>query len=328
MNPVGKIQPSYFQTLMNKPLRVAVIGIGHLGKEHARIYKSLPQVELVGICDQDPDRKERAEGLAVPFYTDFRELIGKVDAVSIATPTFTHHAVAKEFLKAKIHTLIEKPITLRLDEADELMALAKTNRLALQVGHIERHNPGLKRIEEIARNIRFFEIHRLGPFTGRINDCGVVLDLMIHDIDIVFGLIKSEVAFFDAVGIHVLTPFEDIANVRIKFKNGAVADLTASRMTFEKQRKIRIFQEDAYISLDYEAQSAKIFRKTGGQIQQETIDIQKSEPLKEELIYFINNIQSGQSLGKPDEAARDALKFALQIVDAIQKNNQQPAPVS
>lgn len=306
---------------MSKKLRVAVIGIGHLGKEHARIYKSLSEVELIGLCDQDAGRKERADALGVPFFTDFHELIGKVDAVSIATPTFSHHAVAKEFLKAKVHTLIEKPITLKLEEADELMELAKKNNCALQVGHIERHNPGFKRVGEIAKNIRFFEIHRLGPFTGRINDCGVVLDLMIHDIDIIFGLIKSEVLSFDAVGINVLTPFEDIANVRIKFKNGAVADMTASRLTFEKQRKIRIFQEDAYISLDYEAQSAKIFRKTGNEIQQEVIEIQKSEPLKEELSFFINEIISGRSPGKPDEAARDALKFAIEIVEFIQKNS-------
>jgi predicted dehydrogenase len=312
---------------MDKPIKVGVVGIGHLGKEHARIYKSLPSVELVGLCDQDESRKERADALEVPFYKDFRQLIGKVDAVSIATPTFTHHAVAKEFLKAKIHTLIEKPITLKLEEADELMELARSNRCALQVGHIERHNPGFKRIGEIAKNIRFFEIHRLGPFNGRINDCGVVLDLMIHDIDIIFGLIKSEVASFDAVGVNVLTPFEDIANVRIKFKNGAVADLTASRMTFEKQRKIRIFQEDAYISLDYEAQSAKFFRKAGGQIQQESIDIQKAEPLKEELSYFVSELESGRSLGKPDEAARDALKFAIEIVEAIQRNNRQTTSV-
>jgi predicted dehydrogenase len=307
---------------MNKT-RVAVIGIGHLGKEHARIYKSLPSVELVALCDQDETKKERAEALGVPLLSDYRQLIGKVDAVSIATPTFTHYAIAKEFLKAKIHTLIEKPICLKLEEADELIELARANQCALQVGHIERHNPGFKRIGEIAKNIRFFEIHRLGPFNGRINDCGVVLDLMIHDIDIIFGLIKSEVASFDAVGVNVLTPFEDIANVRIKFKNGAVADLTASRMTFEKQRKIRIFQEDAYISLDYEAQSAKIFRKTGNQINQEVVDITKAEPLKEELSFFISEIQSGRSLGKPDEAARDALKFAIEIVDAIQRNNHQ-----
>ena len=309
---------------MGKRIKVGVIGVGHLGKEHARIYRDLPDAELVGICDQDPAKEEKAKELGTVYYKDFRDMIGKVDAVSVATPTFTHHAVAKEFLKAGVHTLIEKPITLKLDEADELLALAKQKNCALQVGHIERHNPGFKRIEEIAKNIRFFEIHRLGPFTGRINDCGVVLDLMIHDLDIVLGLVKSEVASFDAIGVNVLTPFEDIANVRMKFKNGAVADITASRLTFEKQRKIRIFQEDAYISLDYGAQSCKVFRKTGAEIAQETIDIEKAEPLKEELKFFLSNIQTGKSLGNPDTAARDALALAIEIVRVIQENHPKP----
>ncbi len=303
---------------MTKPLRVGVIGIGHLGKEHARIYRDLPETSLIGICDTDPSKKEKAASLGIPFFERFQDMIGQVDAVSIATPTSTHHKVAKEFLNAGIHTLIEKPITLRLEEADELIALAKKKNCALQVGHIERHNPGFKRIEEIAKNVGFLEIHRLGPFTGRINDCGVVLDLMIHDLDIVLGLLKSPVASVDAVGISVLTPYEDIANVRLRFQNGAVANITASRLTPEKQRKIRIFQEDAYISLDYEAQSAKIFRKEGSQIHQEVIEIQKSEPLKEELKFFVSGIQSGASIGKPDEAARNALKIALQIVESIQ----------
>src|SRR3989338_5231363 len=281
---------------MNKPLKVAVIGIGHLGKEHARIYHSLKEADLVGLCDLDPSKAERARDLHIPFYSDYRQLLGKVEAVSVATPTSTHYGIAKEMLEAGIHTLIEKPITLKLDEADQLLSLARKNHLALQVGHIERHNPGLKRIGEIAGNIRFFEVHRLGPFTPRINDCGVVLDLMIHDLDIVLNLVKSEIATFDAVGINVLTPYEDIANVRIRFKNGAVADITASRLTPEKQRKIRIFQEDAYISLDYETQKAKIFRKEGFKITQELIDTEKAEPLKEELAYFIEGIQSGQSL--------------------------------
>lgn len=300
-------------------MKVGVVGIGHLGKEHARIYKELPEAELVAVCDRDSSKKERAAALGVPFYTDPKALIGKVDCVSVATPTSEHYKVAKEFLVRGIHTLIEKPITLRLDEADELIELAQKNRCCLQVGHIERHNPGFRRIEEIAKNIRFFEIHRLGPFTGRINDCGVVLDLMIHDLDIVMGLVKSELLSFDAVGINVLTPFEDIANVRLKFKNGAVADLTASRLTPEKQRKIRIFQEDAYISLDYGAQTGKIFKKEGFQILQENIEIEKSEPLREELKYFLSLVKSGAGLGKPDTAARDALKLALEIVDQIQK---------
>lgn len=310
---------------MKKQVRTGVVGAGHLGKEHCRIYHELPQAELAGICDQDPSKKEKADELGCPFMTDYRQLIGKVEAVSIATPTNTHHKIAKDFLSAGIHTLIEKPITLHLEEANELIQIAREKNLLLQVGHIERHNPGLRRIGEIAKNIRFFEIHRLGPFTGRINDCGVVLDLMIHDLDIVMNLVKSEVASFDAVGINVLTPFEDIANVRIKFKNGAVANLTASRLTPEKQRKIRIFQEDAYISLDYGEQAARIFRKIGFQITQEKVDIRKAEPLREELSYFLSQIETGENFGRPDIAARDALRFALEIVDQIQKNHPEPS---
>ena len=305
---------------MSKRIKVGVVGIGHVGKEHARILASLPQAELVGVCDTDSSKKERADALKVPFYSHHQELLERVEAVTVATPTSTHAAVAQDFLRAGIHTLVEKPFTLLLEEADELIRLAKEKRCALQVGHIERHNPGFRRIEQIARNIGFLEIHRLSPFTPRIQDCGVVLDMMIHDIDIVLNLVKSEIQSFDAIGIPVLTPFEDIANVRIKFKGGTIADLTASRLTPERQRKIRIFQEDAYISLDYEAQSAQIFRKEGFRIAQEKIEIQKSEPLREELEFFLKGIQTGESLGKPDEAARQALAFALEIVEAIQNN--------
>jgi len=305
-----------------RKVKTAVIGIGYLGKEHARIYRELDTCELVGVSDADASRKEIADAHGVPFYKNYRDLIGKVEAVSIATPTFTHCEIARQFLDAGIHTLIEKPITLKLSDADLLIEIAKRKNLALQVGHLERHNPGFRRICEIAKNIRFLEIHRLGPFTGRINDCGVVLDLMIHDIDIVLSIVNSEVASFDAIGINVITPYEDIANVRIKFKNGAVADMTASRLTPEKQRKIRIFQEDAYISLDYDQQKAKIFKKGLLGIGQETVDIERSEPLKEELKFFLNGILTGKSLGKPDEAARNALQFAIEIVDVIQQNQK------
>lgn len=303
------------------PIKTGVIGVGHLGKIHARIHHELPEAELVGICDPDESKREIAETYNVPFYTDYKDLIPLVEAVSISTPTSTHYDVAKDCLEAGLHTLIEKPITLKLDQADELIELAKKNKCALQVGHIERHNPGFKRVGEIAGNIRFFEIHRLGPFNPRINDCGVVLDMMIHDIDIVLGLMKSELDYIDAVGVNVLTPFEDIANVRMKFKNGAVADLTASRLTPEKQRKIRIFQEDAYISLDYGAQACKIFRKGEFGISQEEVDIEKAEPLKEEISFFLNEVSTGRSIGKPDTAARDALDIALQIVQMIKDNN-------
>lgn len=313
-----------------KKLRAAVIGVGHLGREHARIYDDLPGVELVALCDLDESKVERAKEFGVKFTTDFHELLGQIDVASVATPTATHFQIAREVLNAGVHTLIEKPISGRLEDADELIDIAKRKSLTLKVGHLERYNAGFRRIEQIARNIRFLEIHRLGPFTPRIQDCGVVLDLMIHDIDIVLQLVKSEIASIDAIGINVLTPYEDIANVRIKFKNHTIADLTASRLTPETQRKIRIFQEDAYISLDYAAQSAQIFRKAslpqalfGGKISREHIDIQKEEPLRAELEDFIRSIAQGTLNGKPDIQAREALRVALQVLASIKENAPQ-----
>jgi len=321
--------------ILMKKLKVAVIGVGHLGKEHARIYHSLPDVELVALCDLDESKVEKAQTFGVKFVTDFHELLGSIDIASIATPTASHFQIAREIMDAGVHVLIEKPITNRLDDADELIEIAKQKNLSLQVGHLERYNAGFRRIEQIAKNIRFLEIHRLGPFTPRITDCGVVLDLMIHDIDIVLQLVKSEIASIDAIGINVLTPYEDIANVRIKFKNNAIADLTASRLTPDAQRKIRIFQEDAYISLDYVAQSAQIFRKAGlpaalfgEKITREQIDIQKEEPLKAELEDFVRSVARGSSNGKPDIRAREALRVALQVLESIKENAPHPVHAS
>ena len=304
-----------------RKLRVGVIGVGHLGKEHVRIYGNLPNVELVGICDTDSQKSEKAKEYNTAFFADFKKLIPQVEAVSIAVPTSGHYHIARECLAKGIHTLIEKPITSHLEEADELIRIATEKKLTLQVGHVERYNSALQRVEKIARDIRFLEIHRLGPFTPRITDCGVVLDMMIHDLDIMLQLVKSEIASLDAIGISVLTPFEDIANVRIKFKNGAVCDLTASRLTPERQRKIRIFQEDAYISLDYQAQTAQIFRKSGFSITREEIEIQKEEPLKAELESFVDSILDGSGLGRADVEARQALALAIRIVDEIKKNS-------
>lgn len=314
-----------------KKLKAAVIGVGHLGKEHARIYSQMPNVELVAICDLDDSKKERADALGTRFTTNYKEILNSVDLASISTPTVSHYQVAREILNAGIHVLIEKPITSQLSDADELIEIAKDKNLTLKVGHVERYNAGFKRVEQIAKNIRFLEIHRLGPFNARISDCGVVLDLMIHDIDIVLQLVKSEIASIDAIGINVLTPFEDIANVRVKFKNNTIADLTASRLTPEAQRKIRIFQEDAYISLDYVAQKGQIFKKAslpqalfGGKISREDIEIQKEEPLKAELEDFIRCVENGSLNGKPDVQAREALRIALQVLQSIKENAPQP----
>jgi len=311
----------------DKKLRVGVIGVGHLGKEHARIYSTLPFTQLIGLADIDPSKEVKAQELDTQFFMDYRSLIQKVDAVSIVTPTSSHHEIAKACLQSNVHTLIEKPITSKLEEADELIELARKRNLALQVGHLERYNVGFKHVEKIAKNIRFLEIHRLSPFTPRVKDCGVVLDMMIHDLDILQQLIKSPVKSIDCVGITVLTKYEDIANVRIRFENGAVANVTASRLTPEKQRKIRIFQEDAYISLDFQAQSAQIFRKALFGIKKEVITLEKEESLKAELEDFVGSILNKRSLGKPDVQARNALALALQITAAIKKNENAAVPV-
>ncbi len=309
-----------------KKIKMGVVGIGHLGKEHARIYSELQNVELTGLCDIDAEKAEKAKELGLPFHTDYRKLISTVEAVSIAVPTSLHHAVGRDFLSAGIHVLIEKPITETLEQADQLIDLAVKNRCVFRVGHVERFNAGFKAIAKMIRNIRFIEIHRLGPFKPRIKDCGVVLDMMIHDIDIVLGLVDSEIQSLDAVGINVLTPFEDIANVRIRFKNGCIADLTASRLTPEQQRKIRIFQDNAYISLDYGAQAAQIFKKDGNAIVHEEIEIQKEEPLRNELVDFVEAVQTGSGIGKPDVGSRHALDLALRIIHEIKSyQTTQPA---
>jgi len=307
--------------MAQKPLKVGVIGIGHLGKVHARVYANLPQVELIGLVDIDPEKEAIAKEYKVPFFRNYEDLIGKVDAVSVVVPTSLHYEVGKKILEAGIHALIEKPITDKLDHADELIEIASEKNLALQAGHIERHNAGFREVKKIAEKLKFIEIHRLGPFTGRINDCGVVLDLMIHDLDIILGLLNSKVTYLDVVGVNVITPFEDIANVRLRFENGCIANLTASRLTPERQRKIRIFQENAYISLDYEKQSAQIFTRQDGKIHHRSVDIEKEEPLKAELEEFVASIQSGHGLGSPDVAARNALELALRITKEIQKTS-------
>lgn len=317
-----------------KKIRAAVIGIGHLGKEHARIYHELEQVDLIAVCDKDRSKAEIAEKLKTEFVTDYRDILNRVDVVSVVTPTTSHYSVGKDVLNAGVHALIEKPITPTLEQADELIDIARTKNLSLYVGHLERHNAGFRKIEKIAHNVRFIEIHRLGPFSARISDCGVVLDLMIHDLDIVLQLVKSEIESIDAIGIPVLTPYEDIANVRIKFKNKAIADITASRLTPDRQRKIRLFQEDAYISLDYISQTAQIYQKAnlaqalvGEKIHRDQVDIVREEPLKAELIHFVNSVSRGTSNGKPDIAARNALKVALDILQSIKENSPLPIKI-
>jgi predicted dehydrogenase len=303
--------------LMDK-LRVAVVGVGHLGSIHAKIYKELPGCELIGVCDtNDSQLKAVSQALGVPGYTDHRELFAKVDCVSIATTTKAHFSVADEFLRNKIHCLVEKPFTPSLKEADLLIRLAKRNNLILQVGHIERFNSAFAATKKLIKDPKFIECHRLSPFPHRSLDVGAVLDIMIHDIDIVLGLVNSPVKKIDAVGVNVLTPFEDIANARITFKNGCVANLTASRVSEESMRKIRIFQEDTYISLDYKEAKADVYRKSGLAISKEALPIEKEQPLQKELQSFIECVNSHREPLVSGPVARQALDTALKIQKLI-----------
>jgi len=305
---------------MKKP-RIAVIGTGHLGSIHARIYSELDCCQLVGVCEIDQARLQKAsEGLKTPGFSDHKELFGKVDAVSIATTTDTHYRIAKDFLENNIHTLVEKPFTTGLKEADSLIEIAKERKLILQVGHIERFNSAFGATRDIVAHPRFIECHRLSPFPHRSLDVGAVLDLMIHDIDIVLGIVPSKISKIESVGIHVLTKFEDIANCRITFEDGCVANLTASRVSDEPMRKIRIFQEDMYISLDYKEAKAVVYRKNLGAIAKENLPIEKEQPLQKELRSFIDCVRERKEPLVSGLVAREALAVALEIQEQIRRS--------
>ncbi len=303
-----------------KKIKVAVIGVGHLGSIHAKIYREIENCELIGVCDIDKNLLHQVcSELKVAGHTDYRDLFAKAEAVSIAVPTILHYQIARDFLSQRIHALVEKPFTPGLKEADSLIKIAKKNKLILQVGHIERFNSAFVATQKIIKEPRFIECHRLSPFPNRSLDIGVVLDLMIHDIDIVLGLVNNPVRRIEAVGVKVLTPDEDIANARITFKNGCVCNLTASRVSDEWMRKIRIFLENAYISLDYKNEEAFIYRKTASGITKETLPIEKEQPLKRELASFIDCISENKTPLVSGEVARDALAVALEIRKQIWK---------
>ena len=248
-------------------LRTAVIGVGYLGNFHAQKYAALEGVELVGVVDAVAARgAEVAAACGCQAFTDYRELIGKVDAVSVVVPTQHHHQVAKEFLAAGVHVLIEKPITVTIEQADELIGLADTGKLVFQVGHLERFNPVMMAAEEVLSDPLFVESVRIAPFKPRGTDVNVVLDLMIHDIEIIQHLVKSPVAKIDAIGAPVFTGEEDIANARIAFENGCVANVTASRISLKSERKMRIFQRDAYLTLDFQNKKVLVAKKGEGEL--------------------------------------------------------------
>lgn len=306
-------------------INVGVVGVGYLGSLHARVYSQLKNANLVCVCDIDKKRaKKVARKRRVWYFPDYRTLFDKVDAVSIAVPTNLHHKIAKEFLDNNIHVLIEKPITQSLSEAQELINIAESKNLTLQVGHIERFNPVVRAVEPLLKDARFIECHRAGPFKKkkRVKDVGVVLDLMIHDIDIILSLVKSDVKTIEAVGVSTISPYEDIANVRLTFKNGAIADITASRVTKEEVRQIKISQEDSHIMLDYLHHDAHIVRKTDKKILKEKIKIKKKEPLKQELKSFISSIQNNTKPIVSGKEGKLALDVALNILEKINSSKK------
>lgn len=309
------------------PIRVGVVGVGHLGCEHARIYASLPDVELVGVSDLDWSRASAVgKRVGVRPYSDHSELLESADAVSVAVPTVDHHALVREALLAGAHVLVEKPITKTIAEAEELVRLAQSRGLVLQVGHVERYNPAVQAMVGRVSRPLFIECHRLSPFGNRGTDVSVVLDVMIHDLDIVLGMVESPVVGIDAIGIPVLSPLEDIANARIEFEGGCIANLTASRVSAEKLRKIRIFQHDSYMSVDYVAQKVKLYRRVqdeaGPRVVQEDVDVAADEPLRMELISFVESIREGKRPLVSGWDGKRALEVALRIVDVIRDRRQ------
>jgi predicted dehydrogenase len=333
-------------------VKVAVLGAGSLGKEHVRIYSNLAaaqQVRFLGIFDTAREKAQKlAEKHRVKAFASLNEAVTGCDAVSIVTPTTTHFDLAKTLLQAGKHVLLEKPMTDDAAQAAELVQIARQNNCILQVGHVERFNPVFNYLEKVATEPRFIEAHRLSPYPARSTDIGVVLDLMIHDLDVVLAFVKSPVKSVDAVGIPVLSKSEDIVNARLRFANGCIANLTASRVSPERMRKIRVFSSGpmtSYISLDYRAQEGYIYRIArddeeessllkkllrakdstivsefaGKRIVREPVPIVKEEPLKLELEHFIQCIQAHGTPVVSGESAKRALELALEITEQVER---------
>jgi predicted dehydrogenase len=303
---------------MSQRVKVGVAGVGHMGKEHARIYSELQEAELVGVHDSNPDTARKiAAKCKTRAFGSLEEMVDAVDAASIVTPTTTHLAIAEPFLKRGKHVLVEKPIAMDTEEARKLVDLAEKHGAKLAVGHVERFNPVLVALEERLGRPRFIEAHRLSPYPGRSTDIGVVMDLMIHDLEIILHLVRSPVTSVDAVGIPVLSKGEDIANARIRFANGCVANLTTSRISPEKLRKIRVFQDDAYLSLDYMKQEGEIYKRLDGKITRDKIPVMKGEPLKNQLAEFVMNVRENTDPRVAGAHGFEALKLASQICGQI-----------
>ncbi len=313
-----------------KKLRVGVIGVGYLGTFHAQKYAAMDHVELVGIVDSDKPRAERVAGeLGTRAYKNYRDLLGKVDAVSVVVPTQNHYDVSMAFLENDVDVLIEKPITTTLQEADRLIECAESRGLIIQVGHLERFNPAVMALDGIVTAPRFIESHRLSIFKPRGIDVSVVLDLMIHDIDIILNFVKSDIKHIHAAGIPVITDEVDIANARLEFENGCVANVTASRVSTKNERKIRMFQQDAYISMDFANHDITVINKSGeaGSDLIPGMDVKqlcftKGDALDDEIKAFVSSVSRRVTPEVTGRVGRNALSIALNIMDQINTTNR------
>ncbi len=310
-----------------KKLRTAVVGVGYLGRFHAEKYAQIPEAELVAVVDTDRSKREElAKKLGTLAVADHREILDRVDAVSIVVPTHHHHEVAKDFLERGVHVLLEKPITTTLAEADELIRIAAGKDLVFQVGHLERFNPVMVALEGVLHGVRFVESIRIAPFKPRGTDVNVVLDLMIHDIDIIRSFVGSGVKEIDAVGAPVFTDEEDIANARIEFENGCVANVTASRISLKGERKMRIFQPDAYISVDFQNHKLLVARRGEGEmmpgvpnVSVEENSFEAGDAILDEIRAFLRSVATGAPVKVPGVDGRKALEIALMINEKFKK---------
>jgi predicted dehydrogenase len=310
---------------MTSKLRIAVIGVGHLGQHHARLLATMDDVELVGVVDTKPGR---AEDVATKYgshpFMSAPEVLGRVDAVCVAVPTSSHVAIAMPFIDAGVSVLVEKPIAASVDEADRLVEAADRRGVTLAAGHTERFNPAVAAALPLVTDPRFVEIHRLGTFPERSLDIDVVFDLMIHDLDLLLASVRSDVVAVEAVGVNVLTPRTDIANARLRFASGCVANVTASRISRDRVRKVRFFQHDSYVSVDYAAQEVEVYRlapKAGESrpvIQGGKLEIANEEPLKRELADFIDAVRSRREPGVTGRAGREALALATRVAEQME----------
>jgi len=316
-----------------RKIRVAVVGCGEFGRNHARVYRELEAVELAGVFDQDVERAGKiAQEFQTRAFQSIGELRGAVDAASVAVPTVAHQEVGCGLMEMGIDVLVEKPMARTVEEADELIVAAKRNGRILQVGHVERFNPAVLAVEPVVNRPLFFEVHRLGVFTPRSLDVDVIYDLMIHDLDILLALVKEPVEEVEAVGIPVLTDKVDIAHARLEFAGGAVANVTASRVSTERVRKMRFFQQHEYISLDYARRDAlRVSVKRPGSQPEfafEKLPAPDVEPLRGELEAFVEAVKTRVAPKTDGAAGRAALELASRVMESIREHAARVQPVA